>query len=454
MGCNIELIPEFHNIVVRPTTMSQRNSIPLLPLLSVNFIGTLGYSIILPFLIFLVADFGGNAVMYGIISATYSVFQFIGAPLLGKWSDRSGRKRILLLSQAGTCLAWVIFLGALFLPDNIIGQLPGEIVLSVPLLVIFVARAVDGLTGGNVSVANAYLADITPEQDRKKNFGKMSASANLGYIIGPAMAGVLGATMLGVKLPIIAALVISLVALVIIYYRLPESKMCDAFTIPEEENARKVLGQEHQECYAKKEKDKMSFAKVLKLPNVAFLLILYFLIYLGFNVFYTAFPAQAMDNLKWSTLELGIFFSLLSAVMILVQGPGLNWIGDKVSDAKLTVIGCLLLVANFALLVSGHIVWIGLAAVLFGIGNGLMWPSFLSLLSKTVKSDLQGTVQGYAGSAGSLAAISGLLAGGYLFEWLGNWSMLVPAGVMFVVLLLTLRFMGGEGVSPKAQLAT
>lgn len=434
--------------------MNQRNTIPLLPLLSVNFIGTLGYSIILPFLIFLVADFGGNAVMYGIISATYSVFQFIGAPLLGRWSDQRGRRRILLLSQAGTCLAWVIFLVALFLPDNIIGELPGEIILSIPLLVIFVARAVDGLTGGNISVANAYLADITPEKDRKKNFGKMSASANLGYIIGPALAGVLGATLLEEKLPIIAALVISLIALGIIYYRLPESKPCDAFTIPDEENTRKVLGQEHQECYAKKDKDKMSFGKVLRLPNVAFLLLLYFLIYLGFNVFYTAFPAQAMDNLAWSSLELGIFFSVLSGVMILVQGPGLNWIGDQVSDAKLTIIGCLLLVANFAMLVSGQLVWIGLAAVLFGVGNGLMWPSFLSLLSKTVKSDLQGTVQGYAGSAGSLAAIAGLIAGGYLFELMGNWSMLVPAGVMFVVLLLSLRFMGGEGKSPEVQMAT
>lgn len=422
--------------------MSTRPAIPLIPLLSVNFIGTLGYSIILPFLIFLVDDFGGNAVMYGLISATYSVFQFIGAPLLGSWSDRIGRKRVLLLSQAGTCLAWVIFLVALYLPKSVLAPLPGEALLTLPLLVIFLARAVDGLTGGNVSVANAYLADITPEADRKKNFGKMSASANLGYIIGPALAGLLGATLLAEKLPIISALLISLVALAIIYYRLPESKRCDTVHLPDEENARKVMGQEHRECYVALDGKERSFRNVMKQPNVAFLLVLYFLIFLGFNVFYTAFPAHALRNLAWSSLELGIFFSVLSAVMIAVQGPGLTWLGDKASDARLTIIGCLLLVATFALLVSSDVLWIGTAAVLFGVGNGLMWPSFLSLLSRTVGSNLQGAVQGYAGSAGSLAAITGLVAGGYLFEWLSNWAMLVPAGVMLVVFLLSSRYVG------------
>jgi MFS family permease len=140
-----------------------QNKIQLFPILLINFIGTLGFSIVLPFLVFLVKDFGGNAIVFGILSATYPTFQLIGAPILGRWSNIYGRKKILLLSNAGTLVGWIFFLVALFLPkENIlsINSLLGTFVITLPLLVLFLARFIDGLTGGNISVANAYLADI------------------------------------------------------------------------------------------------------------------------------------------------------------------------------------------------------------------------------------------------------------------------------------------------------
>ena len=175
-----------------------KENVSLLPLLAVNFIGSLGFSIVLPFLVVLVEKFGGNAFIYGLASSMYPAFQLIGAPILGKWSDIYGRKKILLLSQLGTLLSWIIFLGALFLPSlslfkNDSGIL-GTFTFTLPLAVLFFARAFDGLTGGNVSVANAYLADITAEKDRNRNFGKMVISENLGYIVGPALAGILSLT--------------------------------------------------------------------------------------------------------------------------------------------------------------------------------------------------------------------------------------------------------------------
>ena len=168
----------------------------LFPLYAITFIGTLGFGIILTFLVFLVTDYGGNALVYGILASTYPAFQLIGAPVLGRWSDLYGRKKILLLSQIGTMLAWIIFFAALFFPVipliEVRSDLLGTFTITLPLLILFLARALDGATGGNVSVANAYLADLTSEEERNKNYGRMSVASNLGYVFGPAIAGVLG----------------------------------------------------------------------------------------------------------------------------------------------------------------------------------------------------------------------------------------------------------------------
>ena len=135
-------------------------------------------------------QFGGNAIVYGLLAATYPAFQLIGAPLLGRWSDKYGRKKVLLLSNAGTSIGWLLFLFALYLPaEKVFGvnsSFLGPFVITLPILVLFIARAIDGITGGNISVANAYLSDISSNENRSKNFGKMAISSNLGFIVGPA----------------------------------------------------------------------------------------------------------------------------------------------------------------------------------------------------------------------------------------------------------------------------
>ncbi len=283
--------------------------ISLYPILSVNFVGTLGFSIVLPFLIFLVTRFGGNAVIYGIMGATYSAFQLIGAPVLGKWSDKYGRRKILILSQIGTLLSWLIFLLAMFLPvynvTEVDSRMLGAFTLTLPLIVLFIARGLDGITGGNVSVANAYLADITDENHRSENFGKMAVSANLGFIFGPALAGLLGATAWGETVPVLAALMISVIATGIIIFMLPESKSKPLNNDPETINVRKILGQEQKECFKIECKDIISVKDVFKLKDTSFLLITYFLVFLGFNFFYISFPVHAVQVLEWELTETG-----------------------------------------------------------------------------------------------------------------------------------------------------
>ena len=165
----------------------------LYPILAINFIGALGFGLVLPFLVFLVTRWGGNALVYGVMGATYSAFQLIGAPILGRWSDLYGRKKILLLSQTGTLASWVVFVTAFFVPVRpllrVESDILGTFTLTLPLVVLFVARAADGITGGNISVANAYLADVTEESQRSTNFGKMAASSNFGLHPGPRYGG-------------------------------------------------------------------------------------------------------------------------------------------------------------------------------------------------------------------------------------------------------------------------
>jgi DHA1 family tetracycline resistance protein-like MFS transporter len=127
-------------------TSVQKERISLFPLLLINFVGTLGFSIVLPFLVFLVLDFGGNVIVYGILAAIYPAFQLIGAPILGRWSDIYGRKRVLLLSHVGTLIGWIFFLVALFLPVNevfnIDSALIGTFVITLPLVVLFLGRII------------------------------------------------------------------------------------------------------------------------------------------------------------------------------------------------------------------------------------------------------------------------------------------------------------------------
>src|SRR5215813_9690410 len=227
----------------------------LLPILLVNFVGTLGFSIVLPFLIFLVMKFGGNAIVYGLLAATYPAFQLIGSPILGKWSDIYGRKKVLVLSNVGTSAGWILFLFALFLPTeksfSIHIAFLGTFVVVVPLLILFIARAVDGITGGNISIADAYLADLSSDTTRSKNFGKMAMSSNLGFIVGPALAGILGGTIYGAILPVLAALILSLITIAVIVFLLKESKpKTEEILVPEEGTVRKIFSQECKECYS------------------------------------------------------------------------------------------------------------------------------------------------------------------------------------------------------------
>ncbi len=428
-------------MAVNATERKTEEKIPIYPLLLINFIGTMGISLVLPFLIFLVERFGGNAIIYGVIVSMYPAFQLIGAPLLGKMSDRSGRKKILFISQLGTLFSWIIFFIALLIPvialKDIDSKIIGSFVITVPLIMLFIARGLDGLTGGNVSVSNAYIADITDDKDRSSNYGKMAVSTNLGFIMGPAIAGILSTTIYGEVLPVLAAILISIAGTVLIAYYLPESRQY----IQDESIPGKLTS---ISCRTVEDKDlsplqKQKLADIMNIRHIPYIFFIYFLIFLAFNSFYVAFPVHAANKLEWTIAELGLFFSFLSIMLVLVEGPVLTKISKKVPDTYLIIAGSFILATSFIFLVSTETRMAYVAAVLFALGNGLMWPSLQSILSKLAGKEKQGLVHGISGSFMSLASILGLVGGGIAYELMGAKAFFVPVIIIYIVFVLSLR---------------
>jgi MFS family permease len=413
---------------------------PFSALLLVNFTGSLGFSIVLPFLVFLVHKWGGNAFVYGVVGAAYSVFQLVGAPVLGRWSDSFGRKKVLFLSQLGTVISWMLVFLAFYLPAgsflDVNSTFLGKFSLTIPLLLLFIARSLDGLTGGNISVANAYVADITPENAREEKFGKMAASSNLGYIIGPALAGIMGGTVLGYELPVLCAMGISLLATILIVFSLPKQQPCKIYSDPHAKNAHKVMGQEHRPCIQTNITSKLSNLELCRLPGITNLLAIYFLVMLAFNFFYVAFPVEAATKMHWSVMHTGAFFSVMSFFMVVIQGPVLSRLSKVWSAKRLVSVGSIVLGCGF-LTFTPAINWLAFGgAVLIAVGNGLMWASVVSLISKTA-GDNQGAVQGLAGSVGAAASIIGLILGGVTYIFLSGWLFVLSCVLMFIVVLLS-----------------
>jgi MFS family permease len=168
----------------------------------------------------------------------------------------------------------------------------------------------------------------------------------------------------------------------------------------------------------------------------------YFLVMLGFNFYYVAFPIHAAESLRWSVREVGVYFSVLSLTMVVVQGPILSRASRKLSDPSLSALGSLILAGSFVFLLFRQTSLLYTGAVLLALGNGLMWPSVVSMLSKAAGERHQGAVQGFASSVGAVASILGLLVGGILYAWLEARIFLVSAATILSVFVLALGLWG------------
>ena len=358
----------------------------------------------IPLLPFYAEKLGASPLQVGWLIGVYAACQLVAGPLLGRWSDRIGRKPLLVLSQAGT---FVGFLITAFAPS---------------LSVLLIGRAIDGATAGNLSLAQAYISDVTSEQNRTKSFGVIGIAFGLGFLIGPAISGYLAHY--DYRYPIFAAAGLSALSILATLTLLPGAKPHGAAT------GRLALF------------DWGGYAELFRRPLLSMRLFQFMAFALSFAMFTSGLPLWAERRLTWNGApfgpqQLGYTWAFAGFLGIFLQGPGLGRMVKKYGESALNRIGFFGYAAGYALLAFTHSVPLLVAAtVVISIG-GLVRPTLTSLITKAAGREEQGVVLGLTQSLTSVAQIVGPMLTGLLIEheYLTVWG-LIASGVAAASLLV------------------
>ena len=401
-----------------------------IPAYLLTFVNVLGFSILMPILPFVVDSYGAPKWVFGLLLTLYSAFQFIGAPLLGGMSDSMGRKRILLVSQGGTLLSWVIFAFALSLPEfPIFG-------IALPLLIIAVSRAFDGITGGNASVTNAYISDITTREEKSYIFGYLGGIAGIGMIIGPGLGGLAGSTSLGYLGTILIAMAVSVIALLTIFLWLKESHP------PENRVPR----------------EKVSVWGLLNIPgrvrraNPSEVIKSIFTIKMLFSsmmAFYIGTMALFLiDRFHFDTTSLGTFFFVAGAFLAFNQAVLSKLFVKRLGEFRTLIFGLVLTTIGMVCLTFSRDLYVFIAFYyVLNLGLSLCFPTFNALISMHANPKKQGEIMGISEAINSFAMALFPVVSAFLYDLFGFnlyffISALPAAGL--VLALISLRKVGAK----------
>lgn len=372
----------------------------LLILLLVVFIDIIGWGIVIPILPLLVTSVGGNAFLVGAIIAAFSLIQFIFAPILGRLSDKYGRKPVLVISS--------IVNGASYL----------LIFLFPQILVLFIARMLAGIGSANISVAQAYIADSSEAHERTKAFGTMGAIFGLGFIVGPLLGGVVSAQF-SIAAAFAIPAVLSILNAVLIFLVLPESNKALQKNIKIELINIRVM------------KD------VIKPKNIAFLMLLFMVLNFALALIIATFSLLGLAKFGWNSAQNGMYFGLFGLSSFITQMFLIQMLLKKISEVQMIKIGLGLAGITVALMGVAPFQWLMIAlGLITPFAISLIMINTQSLISLESKPEEQGIVLGVMQSFGSLGMIFGPLVGGAL----GSINLTAPfvtSGVIIIVLLLT-----------------
>jgi DHA1 family tetracycline resistance protein-like MFS transporter len=403
-------------------------------ILAIVFVDLLGFSLILPLVPFYAERFGASNTVTGLLVASYAAAQFLGAPFLGRLSDRFGRRPVLIVSILGTAVGFVM-LG-----------------LARSLAMLFASRILDGLTGGNVSVAQAYISDITDRDSRARAFGFVGAAFGLGFIIGPVVGGLLygvadsrfPASEAGVvwpfALPAFVAAGMATANLVATYRFLPETLSAER---------RKALAESARAEYSLR-----NLGSALRRPDVGPLLIARLAFGFAFSLFTLVFTLWAKERLGLDARAASFVFTYVGILIVVVQGGLITPLTARYDER-------LLMLAATILLSAGLLAWAAtpslpaLLVVLIPIAfaGGVFNTVINSVLSKSVLPMEVGGILGLSASLESLTRVLGPTVGGALLDALGPWAPGVFGAAVTAVLAVYERRTGAAAGSGRALFA-
>lgn len=340
----------------------------------------------MPVLPFIVEEYHAPEWVYGLLLTFYSAFQFIGAPYLGALSDSSGRKPILMISQAGTLFSWFVFLLALTLP-------PAPVLgLAIPMWIIALSRILDGITGGNTSVANAYVADITTRDEKSYIFGYLGGIAGLGMIIGPGLGGLAASTELGFKGTILVAILISTLTLIVIHLWLKESHPV------EKRSERQKRGVLYNLLILKRIKE-IQPKPIIKL---LFVMKLFFSIMMACYI--STIALFMIDLFHFNEKELGFFMLVVGIFLSFNQAFVSRRFIAKFGEFPTLLIGLALSVLGLFSITLTDNLWLYIMFYyIMNLGLSLCFPTFNALITIHADQTKQGEIMGISESINSFA---------------------------------------------------
>src|SRR5882672_3632457 len=366
---------------------------PLLVIFVTVFIDLVGFGIVIPVLPYYAegTKFGATPSQVGLLFASYSIMQLIFAPVLGRLSDKYGRRPVLLASLLGTALGFLI-LG-----------------FATTLWMLFLGRIIDGVSGGNISTAQAYIADVTTKEDRAKGMGLIGAAFGLGFVFGPAIGGILSRW--GINVPFMFAGGLALANVVLLFFTLPETVTPDH---PARVSAASGRGL-----------DQLIVA--LRKPALASVMTIYFLGIVAFSIMTASFSLFMMFRLGYDPWHSGWIFAFVGVVSAIIQGGLIGKAVKRFGEPALIITGALLfsislILSPFVRPATGVIGILSICA-LSAIGNALAGPSLTSLASKSASAGDQGAVLGVAQSVASLArAVGPSIAAFMIFSTIAHYG--------------------------------
>lgn len=339
----------------------------LLPILGITFIDILGFSILIPILPYFVEHFGAPEVVVGLLFSTYALCQLIGGPIWGNVSDRIGRKAVLIISQIGATAGWVMLA---FAPN---------------IAVVFIARIVEGLAGGNISVTQAYVADRVEPEHRARAFGYVGASFSAGLVIGPAAGGwLLGKY--GFSTPFLLAAGLQVLTVLATIFFLPEN----------------VAQQGEKGPHARL----ADIPRYLREPGVAPVLLQRFTYSLGLYAWFSAFALVLKALLGFDAVHTSYFFAAFGFASVVIQLGLVGRLTERVGVRRASNIGFTSAVAFFAAISFAQgLVALGLTTILFALGLSLTNATLATLLTDAAPAHARGTVLGVGSSLESIAGV-------------------------------------------------